>query len=39
VTNTSYPRPPADTDDGGSDTSLRLGWVQTEFLPAPKKKS
>ncbi|CAN6296229.1 unnamed protein product [Urochloa humidicola] len=25
VTNTSYPRPPADTDDGGSDTSLRLG--------------
>lgn len=23
VTNTSYP--PADTDDGGSDTSLRLG--------------
>ncbi|KAG2542908.1 hypothetical protein PVAP13_9NG813700 [Panicum virgatum] len=25
VTNASYPRPPADTDDGGSDTSLRLG--------------
>ncbi|CAN6290423.1 unnamed protein product [Urochloa humidicola] len=25
VTNTSYPRPPTDTDDGGSDTSLRLG--------------
>ncbi|CAN6321166.1 unnamed protein product [Urochloa humidicola] len=25
VTNTSVPRPPADTDDGGSDTSLRLG--------------
>ncbi|PAN51194.1 hypothetical protein PAHAL_9G577500 [Panicum hallii] len=25
VTNASYPRPSADTDDGGSDTSLRLG--------------
>ncbi|KAG2554235.1 MADS-box transcription factor 47-like isoform X1 [Panicum virgatum] len=25
VTNASYPRPPADTNDGGSDTSLRLG--------------
>ncbi|RLN18571.1 hypothetical protein C2845_PM02G35220 [Panicum miliaceum] len=25
VTNASYPRPSADTDDGGSDTSLSLG--------------